>query len=178
MAHCSVWSNATSASRKNCKTTFPKCSLCSRTRASFEMTSDHSCASMPKSTTSCQRRVACLWVVTVATISCSPNHCYDGISRMDLLWITCTKSSSTNRSLASDGLESRYPQLDARATPTPTKLSSPTRLNYSAIRAMGRRSPTSIATEMSSTARRLARRRSSTTSGSDNWTSSPTTRTK
>ena len=28
------------ASQKNCKTTFPKCSLCSRTRASLEMTSD------------------------------------------------------------------------------------------------------------------------------------------
>ena len=35
MAHCSVWSNATSASRKTCNTTFPKCSLCSRRRASL-----------------------------------------------------------------------------------------------------------------------------------------------
>ena len=177
MAHCSVWSNATSVSRKNCKTTFPKCSLCSRTRASLEMTSDHSCVSMPKSTTSFQRRVACSWVVTVATRSCSPHHCYDGISSMDLLWITCPKLSSTNRSRASDGLASRLTQLDVRATPTPTKLSLPTRRNYSAIRAIGRRSLTSIATGMSSTARRLARRRSSTR-GSDNWTSSPTTRTK
>ena len=39
MVHCSVWSNAMCASQKNCKTTFPKCSLCSRTRASLEMTS-------------------------------------------------------------------------------------------------------------------------------------------
>ena len=45
MVECDV------ASQKNCKTTFPKCSLCSRTRASLEMTSDRSCVSMQKNTT-------------------------------------------------------------------------------------------------------------------------------
>ena len=44
-----------------------------------------------KSTTSCQRRVACSWVVTVATRYCFPRPCCSGTSCMDLLWITCTK---------------------------------------------------------------------------------------
>ena len=96
MAHCSVWSNATSASQKNCKTTFPKCSLCSRTRASLEMTSDRSCVSMPKNTTFSRSHASCLWVAFVVSRSCSQHHCYDGTSRMDSWWIECTKSSSTN----------------------------------------------------------------------------------
>ena len=96
MAHCSVWSNATSAYQKNCKTTFPKCSLCSRTRASLEMISDRSCVSMPKNTTCSRSHASCLWVAFVVSRSCSPHHCYDGTSRMDSWWIECTKSSSTN----------------------------------------------------------------------------------
>ena len=50
-----------------------------------------SCEITPKSTTSCQRRVACSWVVTVATRYCFPRPYCSGTSCMDLLWITCTK---------------------------------------------------------------------------------------
>ena len=39
----------------------------------------------------------------------------------------CTRSSSTNECRASDNLVSRYPRLDAMATPIPTRRSSPTR---------------------------------------------------
>ena len=108
MAHCSVWSNATSASRKNCKTTLPKCSLCSRTRASLEMTSDRSCVSIPKNTTFSRSHASCLWVAFVVSRSCSPHHCYDGTSRMDSWWIECTKSSSTNLTPAFNGLVLRW----------------------------------------------------------------------
>ena len=72
----------------------------------------------------------------------------------------------------------RFPQLDALEMKTLTKPSLPTRLNYSAIRAMGRRSPTLIGIVMSSTAPRSVHQRSSTTNGFDNWMSSPKKRTK
>ena len=74
-----------------------------------------------------------------------------------------------------DGLESPFPQLDALEMKTLTKPSLPTRLNYSAIPAMGRWSPTLIGIVMSSTAPRLVHQRSSTTNGFDNWMSSPKT---
>ena len=70
---------------------FPKCSLCSRTRASLEMTSDRSCVSMPKNTTFSRSHASCLWVAFVVSRSCPPHHCYDGTSRMDSWWIECTK---------------------------------------------------------------------------------------
>ena len=113
--------NATSASQKNCKTTFPKCSLCSRTRASLEMTSDRSCVSMQKNTTFSRSHASCLWVAFVVSRSCSQHHCYDGTSRMDSWWIECTKSSSTNLTPAFDGLESPFPQLDAAGDEDPDK---------------------------------------------------------
>ena len=131
MAHCSVWSNATSASRKNFKTTFPKCSLCSRTRASLEMPSDRSCVSMPKNTTFSRSHASCLWVTFVVSRSCSPHHCYDGTSRMDSWWIECTKSSSTKLTPAFDGLESPFPQLDALEMKTLTNTSLPKLLGNS-----------------------------------------------
>ena len=118
---------ATSASQKNCKTTFPKCSLCSRTRASLEMTSDRSCVSMPKNMTFSRSHASCLWVAFVVSRSCSQHHCYDGTSRMDSWWIECTKSSSTNLTPAFDGLVSPFPQLDALEMKTLTKPSLPTR---------------------------------------------------
>ena len=81
MVHCSVWSNAMCASQKKCKTTFPKCSLCSRTRASLEMTSDRSCVSMPKNTTFSRSHASCLWVAFAVSRSCSPHHCTSRIRR-------------------------------------------------------------------------------------------------
>ena len=96
MVQCSLWSNATCASRNNCKTTFPKCSLCSRMRASLEMTSGRSCVSMPKNTTFSRNHASCLWVAFAVSRSYSPHHCCDGTSNMDLWWIECTKSSSMN----------------------------------------------------------------------------------
>ena len=159
MAHCSVWSNATSASRKNCKTTFPRCSQCSKTRDDIgrymrQYSEEHDIISKP--------RVMFL-VAFVVSRSCWPHHCYDGTLRTDSWWIECTKSSSMNLTPAFDSLVSRLPQLDALETKTPTRPSLPTRWNYSAIRAMGRRSPTLIDIVMSSTAPRSAHQRSSTT---------------
>ena len=56
--------------------------------------------------------------------SCYPHHCYSGTSRTASWWITCTRSSNTIGRRASDNLVSRYPRLDARATPIQIKLSS------------------------------------------------------
>ena len=104
MAHCSVWSNATSASRNNCKTTFPTCSPCSRTRASLDITSGRSWVSMPRNTTFSRNHASYLWVTFVVSISCSPHHCYDVTSHTDSWWIECTKSSSMNLTPAFDSL--------------------------------------------------------------------------
>ena len=113
--------------RRTARLLFPKCSLCSRTRASLEMTSDRSCVSMQKNTTFSRSHASCLWVAFVVSRSCSQHHCYDGTSRMDSWWIECTKSSSTNLTPAFDGLESPFPQLDALEMKTLTKPSLPTR---------------------------------------------------
>ena len=113
----------------------------------------------------------------VVSRSYSPHHCYDGTSHMDSWWSECTKSSSMNLTPTFDGLASRFPQLGALEMKTTTRSSLPTQCNYSAIRPMGRRSPTSIDIVMSSTAPRSAHQRSSTTNGFDNWMS-PMTRTK
>ena len=62
-----------------------------------------------------------LIVAIVAKRSYSPHHCYGGTLRTDLLWITCTKSSSTNLSRASKILVNRFLHLDVRATSIRTK---------------------------------------------------------
>ena len=74
-----------------------------------------------------KRHASCLWVAFVVSRSCSPHHCYDGISRMDSWWIECTKSSSTNLTPAFDSLENPFPQLYALEMKTLTKPSLPTR---------------------------------------------------
>ena len=48
---CSAWSSATFACRKNCASTLPRCSPCSRTSVWYARISVRSCAATPKSTT-------------------------------------------------------------------------------------------------------------------------------